>query len=141
MTDFFASEPRFNSLSLLDLLRARDQFHAHLLHKANVVGTALGRYLIRKSDPYPKPKEAAPEATTTVKRATPKPKAKPPRTLESSEVRDYSWPAILVFVSEWAQDADFGVGASQEHSPADYIPKTIYLEDGQAMPRSPAATR
>ncbi|HEV8629030.1 MAG TPA: S1/P1 Nuclease, partial [Thermoanaerobaculia bacterium] len=130
MSDFFTAEPRFNSLSLLDLLRARDQFHAHLLHKANVVGTAIGRYLIRKSDPYPKP--GGPQQETAVKRTPPKPK--PARTLESSEVRDYSWPAILVFVSEWAQDADFGVGVQQDHPPSDYIPKTIYLEDGQAVP-------
>ena len=37
----------FSTLSLLDLVRARDQFHPHLMHKANVVGTAIGRYLIR----------------------------------------------------------------------------------------------
>lgn len=42
----------FASLSLLDLLRARDLFHVHLLNKRNVVATAVGRYLIRKSDPY-----------------------------------------------------------------------------------------
>jgi hypothetical protein len=131
MADFFGSEPRFNSLSLVDLLRARDQFHAHLLHKANVVGTAIGRYLIRKTDPYPKPRAERPEATATVKKAPQRPK--PPRTLESSEVRDYSWPAILVFVSEWAKDRDFGVGA-EEHLPTDYVPKTIYLEDGLAVP-------
>jgi hypothetical protein len=35
---------------LQDLLRARDQFHPHLMHKANVVGTAVGRYRIRKGD-------------------------------------------------------------------------------------------
>ena len=41
--DFLSADPQFSSLSLQDLLRARDQFHAHLLHKANVVGTAVGR--------------------------------------------------------------------------------------------------
>ena len=55
--DYLGSKPRFDSLSLADLLRAREQFHAHLLHKANVVGTAIGRYLIR-SDPYPKRDDA-----------------------------------------------------------------------------------
>ena len=34
--DYLVSDRGFNDLSLADLLRARDQFHAHLLHKANV---------------------------------------------------------------------------------------------------------
>ena len=32
----------FASLSLKDLLEARDTYHYHLLSKANVVGTAVG---------------------------------------------------------------------------------------------------
>ena len=43
----------FNTLSMQDLLRARDQFHPHLMHKANVIGTAVGRYRIRKGDLNP----------------------------------------------------------------------------------------
>ena len=49
--DHLTSSPEFNSLSLADVLEAREQFHVHLMHKANVVGTAVGRYLIRKEDP------------------------------------------------------------------------------------------
>jgi len=49
--DPLSSDFDFNMLSLEDLLRARDFFHLHLMHKANVVGTAVGRYLIRKTDP------------------------------------------------------------------------------------------
>ena len=80
--DYFPSERPYSSLSVFDLLEARDQFHVHLMHKANVVGTALGRYLIRTADP--RPQKAAQDAT-------PKKKViKPPRTLENSEVRDYS---------------------------------------------------
>ena len=40
----------FASLSLNDLLEARDTYHYHLLSKANVVGTAVGLYLIRKDE-------------------------------------------------------------------------------------------
>jgi hypothetical protein len=121
--DFFASQPQFNTISLPDLLKARDQFHPHLLHKANVVGTAIGRYLIRKGDPYPIRDEEA----------TPKPKReKPPRTLENSEVREYSWPAVLVFVSEWVDEKEFGGGGRL--SASDYVPKTIYLDDGRSIP-------
>lgn len=121
--DFFAAQPQFNTLSLLDLLKARDQFHPHLLHKANVVGTALGRYLIRKDDPYPTRKEMPSPQTK---------KNKPPRTLENSEVRDYSWPAILVFVSRWVDEKDFG--GDGEYPAYDMLPKTIYLEDGKSVP-------
>lgn len=33
----------FHSLSIRDLLDARDQFHVHLAHKPNVFSTAIGR--------------------------------------------------------------------------------------------------
>jgi hypothetical protein len=51
MSDFLGSERSFSSLSVNDLLVAREQFHFHLMHKANVVGTAIGKYRIRKTDP------------------------------------------------------------------------------------------
>jgi hypothetical protein len=114
--DYFPSEPAFSSLSILDLLEARDQFHVHLMHKANVIGTAIGRYLIRKSDSYPS-KADGPKSRKKTPSA--------PRTLENSEVRDYSWPCVLVFVSEWANQSEFG--ARGKFSPVDFIPKAIYL--------------
>jgi hypothetical protein len=126
--DYLASRPQFNSLSLPDLLRARDQFHPHLMHKANVVGTAIGRYLIRKTDPYPNPKNEDKNLSRESARAR---KLKPPRTLENSEVRDYSWPCVLVFVSKWEEDAAFN---NRDISINDYVPKTIYLEDGRSVP-------
>jgi hypothetical protein len=114
----------FSTLSLLDLLRARDQFHPHLMHKANVVGTAVGRYLIRKDDPDP----SATDTVTDRGKKTPK----PPRTLANSEVRPHSWPCILVFVSRWAKPQDFG--ARSEYGLVDYVPKRIYMEDGRVVP-------
>ncbi len=121
--DFLSSEPQFSNLSLLDLLNARDQFHAHLVHKANVVGTAIGRYLIRKSDPYPQKDGQGHGAQR---------RPKPARTLENSEVRDYSWPCVLVFVSRWADEGAFGAGG--RYQPSDFVPKTIYLEGGRSVP-------
>jgi hypothetical protein len=53
MTDYLSREDDFGMLSISDLLKARDEFHLHLVHKANVVGTAIGRYRIRKSEPWP----------------------------------------------------------------------------------------
>lgn len=51
--DILRNQNNFASLSLRDLLEARDQYHVHLLNKRNVVGTAVGLYLIRLSDPWP----------------------------------------------------------------------------------------
>lgn len=121
---------KFSTLSLSDLLEARDQFHIHLMHKANVVGTAIGKYLIRKSEPYPKEKgaDAKAEEGKSEDKAS-----KGSRTLENSEVRDYSWGCVLVFVSEWIEEAQF---ANREGAiPAkDFIPSTIYLPDGRRVP-------
>ena len=117
--DPLSSDFDFNMLSLRDLLQARDFFHLHLMHKANVVGTAVGRYLIRNTDPYP------PKKTTPAHHLT-------PRTLENSEVREYSWPCIIVFVEQWIQPNDFGEG--KEFSATDYVPKTIYMPDGRRVP-------
>ena len=115
--DFLSSDFDFNMLSLEDLLYARDAFHPHLMHKANVVGTGVGRYLIRKSDPYPPKKAPAKQGA---------------RTLENSEVREYSWPCVIVFVAKWAQPDEFRAGAELE--PDDFIPNTIYLPDGRRVP-------
>jgi hypothetical protein len=109
----------FASLSLVDLLHARDLFHVHLMNKRNVVATAIGRYLIRKTDPYPQDRRARAK------------RAKPPKRLHECEVRYYSWPAVLVFVSEWIAEKEFGrrgIGSS------DYIPPAIYLPDGREVP-------
>jgi hypothetical protein len=51
--DILDSKFNFNLLSLKDLLEARELFHLHLINKKNVVATALGRYRIRKVDPWP----------------------------------------------------------------------------------------
>lgn len=123
--DYLANNAQFNMLSLPDLLKARDQFHPHLMHKANVVGTAVGRYLIRETDPYPTERNPEQKKSKRLER-------KGPRTLENSEVRSYSWPCIIVFVSNWVEEHEFG--SSSAFSPSDYVPKTIYLEDGQRVP-------
>lgn len=117
--DYFPSEPAYSNLSLADLLEARDQFHVHLMHKANVVGTAIGKYLIRKTDPRPSNGKAT-RSTVTLSQSP-----KPPRTLENSEIRDYSWPCVIVFVSDWAHENEFTGG---DLLPSDFVPKTIYTK-------------
>jgi hypothetical protein len=120
MPDLFSIDTDFNQLSLADLLAARDQFHFHLIHKPNVVGTAVGRYRIRKTDPWP---------TATNPGGMPhRPREpRPPRTLDNSEVRPNSWPAILVFVDRWEESADF------DH-PEDFIPPAVYMPSGRRVP-------
>lgn len=118
--DYLSMDTDFSALSLRDLLVARDQFHLHLIHKPNVIGTAVGRYRIRKADPWPD--RHHPDNHRAASR-----QPRPPRTLQSSEVRPYSWPAILVFVKQWVDVGDFT-------RPEDAIPPAVYLPDGHRVP-------
>jgi hypothetical protein len=127
--DILGVERRFASLSTKDLLEARDQYHWHLIHKRNVVGTAVGLYLIRKSDPWP---TAELPGAGYVKAAPPQaPKGE--RTFENSEVRDYSWPCVIVLVERWQDPTDFG-GNSGQVPPEEMVPKTLYMPDGRTVP-------
>jgi hypothetical protein len=125
MIDYLSSERDYSTLSLIDLLTARDQFHIHLMHKANVIGTAVGKYRIRKDEPWPQPGTGKSSASSTSHR----PKGE--RTLSNSEVRDYSWPAVLVFVREWIPEGHFASGTAQA---ADFIPPAIYMPNGDKVP-------
>lgn len=118
--DYLSSETDFSFLSLADLLVARDQFHLHLIHKPNVIGTAVGRYRIRKSDPWPDRDHPHTGFTSHGRN-------RPARNLQNSEVRPYSWPAILVFVKRWVEPDDF------QH-PEDAVPPAVYLPDGHKVP-------
>jgi hypothetical protein len=113
----------YRSLSIRDLLEAREQYHWHLTNRRNVIGTAIGLYLIRTDDPWPGPNDPSPE------RPTPATKAK---TLADSEVRPYSWPCVLAFVDRWEPESAF-TGADGP-SPQDLLPETLYLPDGRTVP-------
>ncbi len=92
MTQFFPPKRNFRSLSVKDLLEAREAYHAYLANLENVIATAIGRYRIRKVDP---------DAQTTnagePKKWRPRDEHVPPRTLQNTLVNDESWPCILVF--------------------------------------------
>jgi hypothetical protein len=121
MDTLFKSSSSFASLSLKDLLEARDLFHYHLMNKKNVEATAVGLYRIRKSDHWPskeKPEGAKPR----------KPKDER-RTLFNSEVRPYSWPCVYVFVSSWEYETELA-----HTDPSDVVPKALYLPDGRTVP-------
>lgn len=121
MDTLFKSSSTFASLSLKDLIEARDLFHYHLINKRNVVATAVGLYRIRKGDPWPTKDD--PNATAGNQHRGER------RTLGNSQVRPYSWPCVYVFVSSWQDEAKLS-----ETDPSDVVPKTLYLPDGRAVP-------
>ncbi|HLY90818.1 MAG TPA: hypothetical protein VKQ27_17685 [Acetobacteraceae bacterium] len=111
---------RFAQLSLKDLLDARDQYHIHLMRHPNVVATAVGRYRIRNDEPWPSERGATRQVTGE-------------RTLTNSQVRPYSWPAVLVFVERW-EDPDAFSGKDGKYHPDEIVPRTLYLPDGRQIP-------
>lgn len=113
----------FSTLSLKDLIEARDQYHFHLMSKANVVGTAVGLYLIREKEDWPKAPGEGIRPHNPLTYA---------RTLENSSVRDYSWPSIIVLVREWVEESDFG--NKGKPAPSQIVPKRLYLPDGRVVP-------
>jgi hypothetical protein len=124
--DILGVERNFAALSTKDLLDARDQYHWHLIHKKNVVGTAIGLYYIRKTDPWP----SETRRVSLSKNEQPR-RAKGKRTFENSEVRDYSWPCVIALVKEWHEADEFGKGDLDYD---DLVPKTLYMPDGRTVP-------
>ena len=124
MRDYLASGRDFNSLSVVDLLAAREQFHVHLMHKKHVVGTAIGKYRIRKTDPWP---------DNHGDNVRDNRKVRSPRTLTNSEVRYYSWPAILVLVDEWHDSREFD-NSRYGLAFSDFVPPAVYLPNGDTVP-------
>ncbi len=116
--DFLSVDHDFNMLSLKDLLEARDLYHLNLMQKKNVVGTAVGRYLIRKSDDWP----------TAEHPVESRKKPKETRTLDNSEVRPYSWPCVLVFVDQWIPEGKLGIDYQ------DAVPNSLTMPDGKKVP-------
>ncbi len=116
--DPLAQPVNFRSLSLKDLLEARETYHWHLMNKANVVGTAVGAYLIRDAE------------DGTGKAGA---EARPPRTFGNSSVRDISWPCVLVLVRDWVEASGFG-GAGGAFTAQDMVPKTLFMADGRVVP-------
>jgi hypothetical protein len=108
----------YDELSMLDLQEAREQYHIHLMRHPKVVATAVGYYRIRSEDTPPG--------------VLPRVKGTGERTLTNSEVRSYSWPAILVFVEEWIPADMFG--ADRTYDPDAIVPPTLYLPDGRRVP-------
>lgn len=114
LSRFHSADNDFAHLSLKNLIDARELFHIHLMRHPNAVATAIGRYRIRKDDSWP--------------HARKKHHGKGARRLDNSEIRPYSWPCIMVFVSQWQTPSDF------ESHPGDLIPATVFMPDGSKVP-------
>jgi hypothetical protein len=119
-------ERNFAALSTKDLLDARDQYHWHLIHKKNVVGTAIGLYLIRNGDERPSEDHSDSVYAQPVQ-DTPR----PARTFYNSRVRENSWPCVIVLVDQWREPYEFG---TDELAYDDWVPKTLYMPDGRLVP-------
>jgi hypothetical protein len=119
MLKSFPPDRNYMVLTLKDLLDARDHYHVHLSHLSNVVGTAVGRYLIHEKDWYAMHPPDVP-------RKAPAPKT--PRTLFNSVIREWSWPCVLVFVKEWESFDKF------KSEPDQMVPRALYLPDGRVAP-------
>ena len=108
--------------SVRDLLEAREAYHVHLAHLANVVATGIGLHRFRIED------AEATQPTEDV--AVRKPKLHSHRrTLANSVVRRWSWPAILVFVDHWLTREELG-----QVDPGQAVPNRLYMPDGRAIP-------
>jgi hypothetical protein len=116
---FFPPEENFNSLSLRDLLEAREAYHVHLVNMVNVVATAIGRYRVRKAIAAEKPRIAS--EAKYIKNA-------PPKTLQNTVVTRWSWPCILVFVKKWLTIEEMN------DEPDQVVPRFLYLPDGKMVP-------
>lgn len=114
LSRYQSSNNDFAHRSLADLIEARDLYHAYLSRHPNVVGTAVSRYRIRKGDSWP---NSSRHVHGTGE-----------RTLTNSEVRPYSWPCILVFVSQWEKPEDFA------QRPGERVPSTLFMPNGARVP-------
>jgi hypothetical protein len=109
------------SLSVSDLLEAREAYHSHLAHMENVVATAIGLYRIRRDDPD----SDAPPSGGAVR--TPLMES-PPRTLANSTVQPWSEPCLLVFVQRWLSRAELA-----RQDPDQIVPRFLYMPDGRRV--------
>lgn len=115
----FPPDRDFSSLSVRDLLEAREAYHLHLAHLEHVVGTAIGRYRIRAEDP---------DAKSSRKQSRRSYGADEKRTLANTIVKPWSWPAVIVFVDEWVPLEKF------HKKPDQVVPRALYLPDGRVVP-------
>jgi len=120
--DFEPNARSFSSLSVKDLLDARDAYHVHLCHLDNVFATAIGRFLIRDTDPDSK------RYVSVRERREGRSGSSKVRTLENSAAKPWSWPCVVVFVTEWETPEQLHKRRGR------VVPPFLYLDDGRIIP-------
>jgi len=120
--DFDPNARSFSSLSVKDLLDARDAYHVHLCHLDNVFATAIGRFLIRDTDPDYK------RYVSVRERREGRGGSSRVRTLENSTAKPWSWPCVLVFVTDWESPEQLHKRRGR------VVPQFLYLDDGRIIP-------
>jgi hypothetical protein len=111
----------YHSLSVRDLLEAREAYHVHLMAMDNVFATAIGLYRIH--DEAPDSKAATTEADAATRGTFVR-----GRTFSNSSVKDWSWPCVLVIVKRWMSPDEV-----RKH-PEAVAPPFLYLADGRMIP-------
>ncbi|MCI0415619.1 hypothetical protein L0222_22825 [bacterium] len=120
---------KFSSLSVKDLLDARDAYHIHLAHLENVIGTAIGKYRLKRDelDVGKDTRKWRMARSKSGSRSTRK-KDFEPRRLSNTTVREHSWPCVLVFVEKLWEPGELW------KYPYQAVPRELYLPDGRVVP-------
>jgi hypothetical protein len=113
----FPPKRDFFSLSLTDLIEAREAYHVHLDSMEHIVATAIGRFRIRKTDSDFK----SPGKVEGYGKGG-------PRTFANSEILDWSWPCVLVLSDHW-----FTPQEMCDH-PYYAVPPYLFMPDGRVIP-------
>jgi hypothetical protein len=116
MNDRLVTERDYSSLSVKDLLEAREAYHVHLAHLDNVIGTAIGRRRVRVLEAH------SPELRADARRV------RSPKTLMNTAVARWSPPCVLVFVDRWVPCDGF------VKYPDQAVPRLLYMPDGRVVP-------
>jgi len=111
----------YRSLSVKDLLDARESRHVQLMAMDNVIGTAIGLYRIHKESPDHRNDNTAAAAVTRGRYSTPK-------TFQNSSVKSWSWPCVLVIVRRWMSPREF------KEKPDQVVRPFFDLPDGRVVP-------
>src|SRR5260221_4483091 len=116
----FPPQRDYTSVSVKDLLEAREAYHVYLSTLGNVVATGIGRYLIHEEAWYAShaPDWPRPKGVKHITAA---------KTLNNTVICPWSWPAVLVFVRSWEEYQRQTLGSQ-------VVPPTLYLPDGRAVP-------
>jgi len=110
--DSLGTPPSYHTLSLKDLLDARENYHVQLTTLTNVVATALGMFRFREGEDEEPPKNDD-----------------SPKTFASTHQSKKSYPCVIVLVKKWEATQNF-----KGHHATQKVPGLLHLPDGRIIP-------